>query len=129
MTLGRLFLAWLPVAVEFVVIGGLGTRFSGASAPEPATEWTTPEKLWVFTKWDVLWRSLEAAAVTLFASLWFDSLGHGGWWLLFLLLGLIVPLAHLPGAPMWRRREALIRASRDVVRYVLAGAILAWRLG
>jgi len=127
-TLGRLFLAWLPVAVEFVVIGGVWARFSGASAPG-ATEWTSPEKLWEFTKWDVLWRSLEAVAVTLFASLWFDSLGHGGWWLLFSLLGLIVSLAHLPGAPTWRRREALIRASRDVVRYVLAGAILAWRLG
>jgi hypothetical protein len=118
-TLGRLFLAWLPVAVVFVVIGGL----------EPANEWTTPEKLWMFTKWDVLWRSLEAAAVTLFASLWFDSLGHGGWWLLFLLLGLIVSLAHLQRVPTSPRRMALIRASRDVVRYVLAGAILAWRLG
>jgi len=128
-TLGRLFLAWLPVAVVFVVIGGLGTRFYSVSAPEPATEWTRPEKLWVFTKWDVLWRSLEAAAVTLFASLWFDSLGHGGWWLLFLLLGLIVSLADLQGAPTSRRRVALIRASRDIVRYVLAGAILAWRLG
>ena len=129
MTLGRLFLAWLPVAVVFVVIGGLGTRFYSVSPPEPANEWTRPEKLWVFTRWAVLWSSLEAAAVTLFASLWFDSLGHGGWWLLFLLLGLIVSLAHLQGAPTSRRRVALIPASRDVVRYVLAGAILAWRLG
>jgi len=83
----------------------------------------------MFTKWDILWRSLEAAAVTLFASLWFDSLGHGGWWLLFSLVGLIVSFARLQGATTWQRREALIHATRDVVRYVLAGAILAWRLG
>jgi len=116
-TLGRLVLAWLPVALVFA---GLAEQES------------------VFTKWNILWRSLEAAAVTLLASLWFDSLGHGGWWLLFALLGLIVSLARLRGATTpvagtpeggWRRREALIRAGRDVARYVLAGAILAWRLG
>ena len=129
MTLGRLVLAWLPVAVVFIVIGGLGTRFYSASGAEPTNEWTRPEKVWMFTKWDILWRSLEAAAVTLFASLWFDSLGHGGWWLLFSLVGLIVSFARLQGASTWRRREALSHATRDVVRYVLAGAILAWRLG
>jgi len=127
-TLTRLVLAWLPVTVVFMVLGGLGTRFY--SAREPPTEWTRPEKEWVFTKWDILWRSLEAAAVTLLASLWFDSLGHGGWWLLFALLGLIVSLARLQGSTTsWRRREAFIRAGRDVARYVIAGAILAWRLG
>src|SRR5256885_7470183 len=77
-------------------------------------------------------------SVTLLASLWFDSLGHGGWWLLFALLGLIISLARLRGTTTpvagtpeggWRRREALIRAGRDVARYLLAGAILAWRLG
>ena len=129
MTLGRLVLAWLPVAVVFIVIGGLGTRFYSASGAEPPNEWTRPEKVWMFTTWDILWRSLEAAAVTLFASLWFDSLGHGGWWLLFSLVGLIVSFARLQGATTWQRREALIHATRDVVRYVLAGAILAWRLG
>ncbi len=138
MTLGRLVLAWLPVAVVFIVIGGLGTRFYSASGAEPTNEWTRLEKVWMFTKWDILWCSLEAAAVTLFASLWFDSLGHGGWWLLFSLVGLIVSFARLQGATTSiagtpegtrRRREALIHATRDVVRYVLAGAILAWRLG
>jgi hypothetical protein len=117
-TLGRLVLAWLPVAFVFAGVGGLGTRFFSTTATEPTHQWT---------KWDILWRSFEAAAVTLFASLWFDSLGHGGWWLLFALLGLIVSLAQLRGT--WRRREAFTRASRDVVRYVVAGAILAWRLG
>jgi len=34
-TLERLVLAWLPVAVVFIVIGGLGTRFYSASGAEP----------------------------------------------------------------------------------------------
>jgi hypothetical protein len=137
-TLGRLFLAWLPVAVLFAVIGGLGPRSDGARATASPDAWTRPGKGWVFAKWDVMWRCAEAGVVTLFASLWFDSLGHGGWWLLFALLGLIVVLARLPGSTTsvagtpeggWRRREAVVRTIRDVVRYLLAGAILAWRLG
>src|SRR5207244_9567892 len=89
-TLGRLVLAWLPVAVVFIVIGGLGTRFYSASGAEPTNQWTRPEKVLMFTKWGILWRSLEAAAGTLFASLWFGWLGHGGWCLLLSLLGLLV---------------------------------------
>jgi hypothetical protein len=136
-TLLRLLLAWLPVAAVFAVVGGLGTRFYSANATDREDEWTKPEKVWVFATWDLLWRSLEAAAVTLVASLWFSSLGHGEWWLLFSLLGLTVSLAQLqgsatsiPGTPpgTWRRREALVRAIRDVARYVVAGAILAWIL-
>jgi hypothetical protein len=62
----------------------------------------------------------EAGLLTLFASLWFDSLGSAGWWVLFLLVGAIA--AGLPRRPPWR--AALI----DVARYVGAGALLAWRL-
>jgi hypothetical protein len=70
--------------------------------------------------------------VTLLASLWFDSLGSGGWWLVFLLVGLVAafPLRLqgivLAGRP-WRPDLAL--AALDTARYVVAGAILAWRLG
>ena len=136
MTLGRLILAWLPVLAVFAVGGGLSTRFYSVRATEPADESTNPEKLWSFTKWDLLWRAVEAAVVTLVASLWFNSLGSGGWWLLFSLLGLIVALAQLLGATTsfagtprgtWRR-EALVRATQDVARYVVAGAVLAWIL-
>jgi len=109
-TLTRLVLAWLPVTAGFVMLEGWGIR---------------PRKL---TRQDVLWRSLEAAAVTLFASLWFDSLGHGGWWLLFLLAGVMVSLARFPDAPGLERGTAVRHALRAVVRYLVAGAILAWRL-
>jgi hypothetical protein len=36
---------------------------------------------------------IEALLFTLIAGLWFASLGHGGWWLLFALMGLLVEWA------------------------------------
>ena len=98
MTLGRLALAWLPVALWFLGVDWAVRR----ARPN-------------------YWLALEAGLVTLFASLWFDSLGRGGWWLLFLLVGALA--AGLPRRPPWR--AVLI----DVGRYLVAGGILAWRLG
>jgi hypothetical protein len=116
-TLGRLLLAWLPVALWFALADLAGRklqrRFPAWPAGNPPDAAMTTRGLAV--------RSLEAVVVTLFASLWFDSLGHGGWWLLFLLVGVLA--AGLP------RRPGLVPALVDVLRYVAAGAILAWRLG
>lgn len=106
MTLGRLALAWLPVALWFLAVDW-GARRVAAPAPDALKP---NYRL-----------GLEALLVTLFASLWFDSLGSGGWWLLFLLVGAIA--AGLPRHPAWR--TVLI----DLGRYVVAGGILAWRLG
>lgn len=139
MTLTRLVLAWLPVAVLFAVVGGLETRLLSrpAQSLEPVAT-AQPERVNVLVSWALGWRSLEAAAVTLFGSLWFDSLGHGEWWLVFGLVGFAVAFAQLPQAvrgspetPLDRRwpSDTLRRAIRDVARYILAGAILAWRLG
>jgi len=77
------------------------------------------------------WRIVEAALLTLFASLWFDSLGSGGWWLVFLIVGALATI------PTWLRTRAdqptsgalLVGACADLARYIVAGAILAWRLG
>lgn len=134
MTLARLVLAWLAVAVEFVLVDRVSRWLDrgaagDAPAPAPVTGGVGPA---------LLWRALEAAAVTLFASLWFDSLGHGGWWLVFLLVGLMVSLAQGAGAaarapgprgPAGDQRDALRWTIRETSRYVLAGGILAWRLG
>ena len=103
MTLGRLALAWLPVALWFLGVDWVVHR---NSTPPVRPNYRL---------------AIEAALLTLFASLWFDSLGGGGWWLLFLLIGGIA--AGLPRRPAWR--AALI----DVGRYLVAGGILAWRLG
>lgn len=109
MTLGRLALAWVPVALWFVIAGWASHRVMGVTvspAPSPAAFVSS---------------AVEALAVTLFASLWFDSLGHGGWWLLFGLIGVLA--AALPTRPPF----AMIVVS--VMRYFGAGALLAWRLG
>ncbi|HEX4602212.1 MAG TPA: hypothetical protein VH116_12515 [Gemmatimonadales bacterium] len=133
MTLTRLVLAWLPVALEFALVDHVGGWFdrpaAGATPTDaPVTGGVVPA---------LLWRSLEAAVVTLFASLWFDSLGHGAWWLVFLLVGLMVSLAQGAGAsaraPGARglpdERRALWWTIRETIRYVVAGGLLAWRLG
>lgn len=124
MTLGRLLLAWLPVAVLFVVAPPIGYRWDllvGKSF-----------FIWSYNRWELGWRLVEAAVVTLFASLWFDSLGAGGWWLLFGLVGLLVAFPRR--LVMWqhvepaRRRHLLMHAWLDVARYIAAGGLLAWRL-
>jgi beta-lactamase superfamily II metal-dependent hydrolase len=107
-TLGRLALAWLPVAVWFLAVDW-GVRRVTTVAQPAAPPWPPDYR-----------RALEALLVTLLASLWFDSLGSGGWWVLFLLVGAIA--AGLPRRPAWR--AVLV----DVGRYVVAGGILAWRL-
>ena len=109
MTLGRLILAWLPVSAWFAVAGWAAHRWIGAAASPP------PSRV------GLAWTAGEALLVTLFGSLWFDSLGHGGWWLLFGLAGLLA--AGLPTRPGW----AALAVS--TLRYVGAGALLAWRLG
>ncbi len=124
MTFGRLLVAWLPVAALFTI------------APPIGYPWDLPPDnralVWSWNRWEIGWRWVEALVLTLFASLWFDSLGAGGWWLLFLLVGLLVAFPRR--LVMWRhvdplrRRHLLVHAWFDVARYVIAGALLAWRL-
>jgi hypothetical protein len=125
MTLGRLILAWLPVAALFALTPPIGYAWSGDVTGVPAV-------VWHHNRWEVWWRLAEAGVVTLFGSLWFDSLGAGGWWLLFFLVGLLVAFPRR--LVMWqhveplRRRHLLTHAGLDVARYIAAGALLAWRL-
>jgi hypothetical protein len=125
-TLGRLVAAWLPVAMLFAVAPPIGYRWDQAIGQSPVVVWS-------FNRWEIGWRLAEAGVVTLFASLWFDSLGAGGWWLLFFLVGLLVAfprrLVMVQYVEPPRRRALLAHASLDVARYVAAGGILAWRLG
>lgn len=111
MTLDRLALAWLPVALWFWAAGLLARRLDA-----PADASVARARL------PVARPLVEALVCTLFASLWFDSLGHGGWYLLFPLVGTLVALA--------RRAPARVRSFFlfDVARYAAAGALLAWRL-
>ncbi len=122
MTLGRLALAWLPVAGWFLLAAWAGRRLAGPPLPAERRGRT----------WGAVWALAEAGVLTLFASLWFDSLGSGGWGLLFLLVGLLVAVPVRAQALLLYdvpRRAELVMACVDTGRYVAAGAILAWRLG
>jgi hypothetical protein len=119
----RLVLAWLATAVWFLLASAGSVRLVARFA-RPGERPTPPPP-------GLAWRLVEAAVLTLFASLWFDSLGSGGWWLLFFLVGVLVAL------PPWfrvvadqalPRRAAVAGACADLARYVVAGGILAWRL-
>jgi hypothetical protein len=74
--------------------------------------------------------TFEALVLTLVAALWFGSLGHGGWVILFLLLG------SLPAGDRWLRR-ALAGAPPEgeawlfvasLLKYLLAGWACVWLL-
>jgi hypothetical protein len=76
----------------------------------------------------------EALLLTLFGALWFGSLGSGAWWLVFLLVGALREWPGLP-EPATRargraspRRGIVLRLLR-IPRVLVAGGILAWRLG
>ena len=117
MTLTRLVFAWLPVAVWFVVAPPIGYRVDVVVGRRYF--------VWAYDRRAVTGRLLEAVVVTLLGSLWFDSLGSGGWWLLFLLIGLLVAYPLRWGEP----KQELVVGLMDTLRYIGAGAILAWRLG
>ena len=125
MTLGRLVFAWIVVAawleIATVVTNYVVNRL--ALPPDATVYMGIPPRVLVR-------RLVEAALLTLIASLWFDSLGSGGWWLLFSLLGALVT------SPQWfaigpnpaAKRALFAGAIADLTRYVIAGALLAWRL-
>jgi hypothetical protein len=99
---GRILLAWVVVGAWLAIWAFAECRVTAARAPS-ATELAP--------------LAGEALLLALFAGLWFGSLGSGGWWLVFLLLG---------GLMAWPVRS-LAGAAR-IVRVVVAGALLAWTL-
>jgi hypothetical protein len=124
-TLGRFVVAWVFVAIWFCVATFVSTDVvTRLAVPVAGTPYTgVPASL-------LKWRLIEAGLITLIGSLWFDSLGSGGWWLLFLLIGGLVGFRlWFDGGPREVPSRALVAESlADVARYVIAGALLAWRL-
>ena len=111
MSLWTVLLAFAPVALLFLAADRLNGRALNRSA--------------------VVVLLSEALALTLLAALWFGSIGTGGWFPVFLLVGVLVA-----GADRWLRSAFLrSQASQElrqfglgVAKYLVAGAILAWRL-
>jgi hypothetical protein len=124
-TLGRLVLAWIVVVVWFVAATVATAIVVARSMAAPVDGDPV-----VMRNRALKWRLIEAGLLTLIASLWFDSLGSGEWWLIFILIGALVAF------PPWFRvrpadvpRRVLVANSvADLVRYLIAGALLAWRL-
>jgi hypothetical protein len=115
MALPRLLLAWLVVFVLF----GLwheGRRRLERSVPTRPLPSAAPSL------------ALEALLLTLFADLWFASLGSGGWILLFVLTGALMEVAG-------RLRESSIgslpwpQALAGIIRITVAGGLFALVLG
>jgi hypothetical protein len=118
MTLLRLVLGWVAVTAWFFLVELIEQRVVG---PAPAAG-----------RFRAGWKIYAADALlfTLFAALWFASLGSGGWVLLFLMVGLLVegPARFRDGSgTMDLSRQGLRRLAMGVARIVVAGGILAWR--
>lgn len=104
MTLGTIAVAFVLVGVLFLAMAWVTVgRPDGAAARLAAG---------------------EALVLTLVGALWIGSLGHGSWLLLFLLLGLL-RFAFL--GPL--SRKDLKPIGLGLLKYLAAGALLAWRLG
>ncbi len=125
MTLGRLVVAWAVVVLWFAIATIATAVLVARSMPAPAGGDPVRARNRALT-----WRLIEAGVLTLVASLWFDSLGGGEWWLLFLLIGALVafPAWFRSGSGEIPRRALVANSIADLVRYLIAGALLAWRL-
>ena len=125
MTLERLLVAWIAVAAWFEIATFVTTYVVNRLAIPPAASVYTGIPTRLLTR-----PLVEALLLTLIASLWFDSLGSGGWWLLFLLIGALVtsPKWFVVGSDAARKRALVADSLFDIARYVIAGALLAWRL-
>lgn len=109
------------VAIVFIGVGAALLRW----APPPSAAWGAA--------FHVVWlpAAAEALVVTLFAALWFGSLGSGGWVVLFLLVGALAG-----GADRWTRRRLAGGHAREdlklltvtLLKYVVAGGLCAWLL-
>jgi len=125
MTLGRLALAWIVVAAWFEIAAYVTHHIVAKLVIPPGATVYAGIPFHLIKR-----RAVEAALVSLIASLWFDSIGSGESWLLFLLIGALVT------SPAWFVRALDPIPTRAIVadtvcnllRYVVAGALLAWRL-
>ncbi len=121
MPLAVLALGWAAVTAWYLAWDAAARRWrvGGAGAGAGRGGWLGPG-------WRVY--MVEAALLTLLAALWFGSLGHGGWVLLFLLLGAMTEWAarNTGAPPLLPGRVPGFLAG--VARTVVAGGLLRWIL-
>ncbi len=117
MPLVRVLLGWMATWLLFLVWEAVeGKAAGGTRGPGRNLLRRAPGAYFV-----------EALLFTLIAGLWFASLGHGGWWLLFGLMGLLVEwagwmrVADMDDSPL----PPLIQVLLGGVRGAAAGGILS----
>lgn len=117
MGLSRILAAWLAVAVWLLLWEAAARQLARRTGP-----WLRAPA-WHYAG--------EALALTLLGALWFATLGPGEWWLVFALVGVVAAWPAAEAGRRNRRRVSreLIGRSLGVCRVIVAGAILAWRLG
>lgn len=116
MGLSRLLGGWIAVVVWLLVWELVASRFSSARGDGKLRRARV--------------HLGEALLLTLLGGLWFASLGSGGWWLVFALVGILRewPTSR-PRLPAERLEPISIGlAGLRVVRTIVAGGLLAWRL-
>jgi hypothetical protein len=117
MAFTRVVLGWAAVTLLFVVWRTAERRLQ-----------QTPGETLPPARAEVLANAIEALLLSLFAGLWFGSLGSGGDVLLFLLVGALMEIpvrlrSHLGGGIPWK---PLLTA---IARIVLAGIVLGVVMG
>jgi hypothetical protein len=117
MALTRLVIGWMAVWLLFLAWEVVEGRIAGGPR-EPGRRFLRRAPGAYF---------IEALLFALIAGLWFASLGHGGWWLLFGLLGLLVEwggwmrVADMDDAPF----RPLVHVLLGGIRGAAAGGILS----
>jgi hypothetical protein len=117
----QLLLAWGAVGAWFVLWRLAGSRTSASKQSPPALP----------ARRAAVPLGAESLLLVLFAALWFGSLGHGGWWLLFLVTGLLIEVpARLKARAAEPERAPFSwpNLTGALVRLLGAGALLAWLL-
>jgi hypothetical protein len=107
MALARLVLGWMTTWVFFLLWEAVEARLAGGPR-EPGRKFLRRAPGAYF---------IEALLFALIAGLWFASLGHGGWWLLFGLIGLLVEWA------AWMRVADMDETPFPPLVHVLLGGI------
>ncbi|MEO8140241.1 MAG: hypothetical protein ABI742_11370 [Gemmatimonadota bacterium] len=117
MTFARVLLAWSAVTLCFAVWRELERRITAA-----------PESMWPALRTALPILAVEAALLTLFAGLWFASLGSSGAVPLFVIVGALMEIpARLRNRPAggvpWKPMVG------GVLRIVIAGLLLGVVMG